>query len=71
MHLSITVAPGSECLFGKLFLCQTINYREGSQGGEGASLQERGAKGSCTTHGLGGGEQTKLIRFFLDDKYVR
>lgn len=54
------------------FLCQTIiNDREGSQGGERASLQERGAKGLCTTHGLGGGEQTKLIRFFLDDKYVR
>lgn len=29
----------TECLFGKLFLCLTINDREGSQGG-GASLQE-------------------------------
>lgn len=47
-----------------------INDREGSQGG-GVSLQERGQKDHCTTHGFGTGAQAKLIRFFLDDKYVR
>jgi hypothetical protein len=55
-----------------IFLCHNYQRpRRVAKGGEGASLQERGQKGSCTTHGFGEGTTQSSFAFFLDDKYVR
>ena len=52
------------------FVFNTINDREGSQGGRGLSTGTRGKR--IMHHSwVWEGKQAKLIRFFLDDKYVR
>ena len=61
----------TECLFGNFLLSFTLSMTAKGRKVGGASPQERGAKGSCTTHGFGRGNKQSSFAFFLDDKYVR